>query len=93
MRSTQTFSILFWVYAKRAQNNKSSIYIRITLNGKKVNISLRRKVDLSHWDAKAQKVSGYGKEARELNLYLDEIKGEVIKCHRDLKSENKVITA
>nr|WP_299382978.1 site-specific integrase [Allomuricauda sp.] len=93
MRTTQTFSILFWVYAKRAQNNQSNIYVRITVNGKKVNISLKRKVNLDSWNAKAQKVRGKGKEARELNLYLDEIKAEIIQSFRDLKSEGKVITA
>ncbi|MEL7269535.1 MAG: site-specific integrase [Bacteroidota bacterium] len=93
MRTTQTFSILFWVYAKRAQNNQSNIYVRITLNGKKVNISLKRKVNLDSWNAKAQKVRGNGKEARELNLYLDEIKAEIIQSYRDLKSEGKMLTA
>ncbi|MCK0160412.1 site-specific integrase [Allomuricauda sp. F6463D] len=93
MRTTQTFSILFWVYAKRAQNNQSNIYVRITVNGKKVNISLKRKVNLNSWDAKSQKVRGNGKEARELNLHLDEIKAEIIQSYRDLKSEGKMLTA
>ncbi|MEM1002510.1 MAG: site-specific integrase, partial [Bacteroidota bacterium] len=92
-RTTQTFSILFWVYAKRAQNNQSNIYVRITVNGKKVNISLKQKVNLDSWNAKAQKARGNGKKARELNLYLDEIKAEIIQSFRDLKSEDKVITA
>ncbi|WP_282085249.1 site-specific integrase [Aquimarina algiphila] len=93
MRTTQTFSILFWVYAKRAQNNQSNIYVRITVNSKKVNISLKRKVNLDSWNAKAQRVRGNRKEARELNLHLDEIKAEIIQCFRDLKSEGKMLTA
>lgn len=93
MRTSLTFSLLFWVYAKRGQNNKSNIYIRITVNGKKVNISLKRKVNLASWDTKGQKVRGNGSEARELNLHLAEIKSEIIQSYRDLKSEGKVITA
>jgi len=93
MRTTQTFSILFWVYVKRALNNKSNIYVRITVNGKKVNISLKRKVNLNAWDAKGQKIRGNREEARELNLHLNEIKAEIIKCYRDLKSEGKGVTA
>lgn len=55
MRTSLTFSVLFWIYAKRARNNQTNIYVRITLNGKKVNISLKQKVDVDVWDAKGQK--------------------------------------
>jgi len=93
MRTTSTFSILFWIYTKRAdKNNCSNIYARITLNGKKVNISLKQKVDINLWDSKRQKASGNGKMAREINYYLDEVKSEIVSCFRDLKNESKVVT-
>jgi len=34
MRTTSTFSVLFWIYAKRTKNNETNIYARITVNGK-----------------------------------------------------------
>jgi len=93
MRTSLTFSILFWVYAKRAQNNQTNIYARITVNGRKVNIGLKRKVDVRTWDAKSQKMKGNGAVAREMNLYLNEIKADIIQCYRDLKSEDRILTA
>ncbi|WP_299670299.1 Arm DNA-binding domain-containing protein [uncultured Polaribacter sp.] len=72
MRTSSTFSILFWVYGKRAVNNKANIYIRVTLNGKRVNISLKKKINISTWDEKLQRASGTDKDSRILNLYLNE---------------------
>lgn len=93
MRTTTTFSILFWIYVKRAKNNQTGIYVRISVNGKKVNISLKQKVDVDKWDAKGQKMRGNCTEANELNQYLYEIKSEIVQCYRDLKSENRILTA
>ena len=93
MRTSTTFSILFWIYAKRAKNNQTRIYVRISVNGKKVNISLKQKVDVDKWNAKGQKMKGNCTKANELNLYLDEIKSEIVQCYRDLKSENRILSA
>ena len=56
MRTSLTFSVLFWIYTKRAQNNQTNIYARIPVNGKKVNISLKHKVDVKTWNPKSQKL-------------------------------------
>lgn len=51
MRTTSTFSILFWINAHRAdKNNLSIIYARITINGKNVGLSLKQRVNVDVWD-------------------------------------------
>lgn len=85
MRTLSTFSILFWVYGKRAVNNKANIYIRVTLNGKRVNISLKKKINVSTWDEKLQRASGTDKDSRILNLYLNEIQSKVYRIYEDFK--------
>ena len=92
MRTSSTFSILFWIYAARAKNNRTDIYVRITVNGKRVNISLKKKIDVDSWDVKSQKVKGNGKTAREINHYLNEISSTLFQCYRDLKLENRVLS-
>lgn len=52
MRSTNTFSILFLVNQKNKNDNQALLYARITVNGKRVNLSLKRKIDVSLWDSK-----------------------------------------
>ena len=93
MRTSTTFSILFWIYTKRAKNNQTGVYVRISVNGKKVNISLKQKVDVDKWDAKRQKMKGNCAKANELNQYLNEVKSEIVQCYRGLKSEERVLSA
>ena len=61
MRTPSTFSILFWIHAQRTdKNNSSNIYARITVNGKKVIMSLKQKVNVDSWDSRRQKSKGNG---------------------------------
>ncbi len=55
MKSTNTFSILFGQYAQRADvNNEAGLYDKIGLNGKKANISLKKKLNIKLWDSKTR---------------------------------------
>ena len=89
MRSSSTFSILFWINTNRTTNNQSTIFARITVNGRRVNLSLKQKIDVDQWDAKRQKAKGNTVSAREINYYLDDIKSSLVQCYRDFRSENK----
>jgi len=82
MHTSSTFSVLFWIYNTRAVENQADIYARITINGKRVNLSLKQKVDINSWDAKRQNVKGNSKTAREINYYLDDIKSNLVQCYR-----------
>jgi len=93
MRTSSTFSILFWIYATRKVNNKTNIYLRLTLNGQRVNISLKRKVDVDTWNSKTQRANGSGKIAKTLNNYLNELQTEIYRVYEQLKSEDVQFTS
>lgn len=93
MRTSSTFSVLFWVYGKRAINNKANIYVRLTKNGKRVNISLKKKIDISTWDEKTQRANGTDKDSRILNLYLNEVQSKIYRIYEDFKKEEKLFTS
>lgn len=79
MRTTSTFSILFWIHGQRADKNKLSIiYARITINGEKVIVSLKQKVNVDLWASKRQKAKGNGQTSRVLNYYLDKVKTDLV---------------
>lgn len=92
MRTTSTFSILFWAYTSRAKNNQANLYVRITVNGKKVNISLKQKVDISLWDPSKQRMKGKSEIHRNLNYYLDRVHSQLIQIYQDLKFKGQLIT-
>lgn len=93
MKTSSTFSILFWADFSRAKNEQASIYARITVNGKRATISLKRKVLVTDWDVHKNRARGTSQKSRILNSYLDETYNHLFKCYRDLMAERKLITS
>ena len=93
MKTSSTFSILFWADFSRAKNDQASIYARITVNGQRATISLKRKVLVSDWDVHKNRARGTNQKSRILNSYLDETYNHLFKSYRDLINEHKLITA
>ena len=93
MQSQATFSLSFWVSASRKINNQVSVYARITVNGKRANISLQRKVTVSEWDSKKGRARGNKQESRLLNRYLDQVKNRIYEAHDELVKEKAFICA
>lgn len=93
MRSTNTFSILFWADQKNAKNNEALVYARITVNQKRANISLKRRVPIKIWDSKKNRSKGNSAEARQLNQYIDQTYTKIFQIYQDLMFQEKLITA
>lgn len=93
MKTSKTFSILFWINASRAKNNQAEIYARVTVDRKRVNISLKRKVNVSLWDVKKKRVKGHTTSAKQINNYLDQTYTKLFQVYQDLKYKGELITA
>src|SRR5690606_20993785 len=93
MRTSTTFSILFWIYSSRAKNNETSIYARITVNGKNANISLKYKVDIRLWDSQRQRATGTGQVSKRINQYIDQVHAQLVQTYQDLRLKGQLITA
>lgn len=89
-----TFSLLF--YPKNNMVDKAlkvPIYLRITVNGKRCELSLNRKIKLTQWNSQAGKVRGTTTYSRELNHYMDAIRHRIYKIQERLQDKNIHITA
>ncbi|NEW79874.1 MAG: site-specific integrase [Gelidibacter sp.] len=93
MKTSSTFSILIWINASRAKNNEAEIFARITVNQKRANISLKRKIDIDSWNKSKGRAKGNTQEARILNQYLDQVQAKFFESYQDLRAEDKLITA
>ena len=93
MRTQSTFSVLFWIYSKRAKENQTAVYARISINGRKLNISLKRKVDVDLWDPEKQKLMGKSPYAKVLNQFLEQERSKLFQCYQDLRMEGAIISA
>lgn len=89
-----TFSTLF--YPKRNdvdKRGKAPLYLRITVNGKRCELSTQRKVDLSKWDSTKEILKGKTAATRELNVHMSNIRTKLFKLYDKLQEENRDITA
>src|SRR5690554_4698366 len=89
-----SFSTLLWGNKNRI--NKSGeipIYLRITVNGKRAEISTNRFVDKNAWLPSAQRVKDKAKGAIQINGYLDMLRGKVLEAYNKLLAANDEITA
>lgn len=93
MKITQTFSILIWANKAKATNDGLPLFARITVDGKRAEISLKRKVDPNNWNAKTGQLDGKGEEVRATNNYITQIKSEILKIYNQMQMFDEFITA
>ena len=89
-----SYSILF--YPRGNDINKNGyvpLYVRITVNGKRSEFSIKRKVLLTKWSSEAGKMLGNSTEAHELNRYMNSIQTKIHKIQETLLSNEIVVTA
>lgn len=93
MRNNSTLSVLIFTRDITYNPQKLTIYARITVDRRRAEISLKRYTSVNEWNASKGKVAGLSQKARLLNNYLDEVYVQIMVAHKQLLSENKVITA
>jgi hypothetical protein len=85
--------IRFRLYRSHSKNGKFAIYVRFTINQKRVELSTNEFVAAIAWDAEGQFVKGKTEEAQTINRRLALIKGELHKKYLQLEALGKPITA
>lgn len=87
-------SLLF--YLKKRKNYKNGpvdIYMRITVDGKRSEITTGRSCEPAKWSISAGRSSGKTEDSRTLNTYLTDLKTKIYEIHRQLVQKDEVITA
>lgn len=79
MRTSQTFSVSFIIRKKKKQPELAIIYVRITVNGKSLEISLKRTVTVDKWNQPSSKLIGSSIESVQINKKIDETKARLHK--------------
>ncbi|MGB3143626.1 MAG: site-specific integrase [Maribacter sp.] len=80
-----SLSVLFYIRkAGTSDPTKATVYLRITVNGKRAEISTMRKVPISKWDAKANRIMAHSIEAKQTNRQFDIIKNRIYEIYHNL---------
>lgn len=93
MKSKHTFTVIFFTRKSRSIPNQLSIYVRITVDGRRAEISLKRSIPSKEWDNSRNRGRGGSQRIRALNAYLDSVYSELLDCHKELLEENRVVSS
>lgn len=92
MKNQDTFSASLLPIFGNESKGKTPLYLRITVNGRRTKLSLKRKFTTSLWDPKTSRLKGSGAEARQINAYIDQVQIQINEAYRQLLNEGKLIT-
>jgi len=87
-------SILF--YAKRAKTTTDGlvpIYIRVTVDGERIEFSTKRYTHPDKWSVEGSCMKGYSGEAKSINSFLDSLKAKVYDYQQQLIREDELVNA
>jgi site-specific recombinase XerD len=89
-----SFSILFYIRKKMTdKNGKCSIYLRITVNGKRSEISVQRKVKVDDWNCDSGRAKNFKASSRELNKYLEDVRSRLYQIQGKYVADGKHYTS
>lgn len=89
-----TFGVLFFINkSKLLKSGEAGIYIRVSVNGKRVESNIKRSIKVSQWDQSKEQAKGKDKISREINDYINLLKLRAFTVHRDMELAGKLFTA
>ena len=93
MKTTQTFSLLIWINKSKIVDHEAPIFARITIDGKRAELSLKKRIDPDFWIIKTGYASTKHPEAITINNYINQVKSELFKIYTQMQMFDEFITA
>lgn len=87
------YSLLF--YLKKQKNYVKGpvpVYMRITVSGKRAEVTTGRECEPARWNSSTGRMSGTKEDARELNSYLDSLQAKVLNTHSEMTRAGELLT-
>lgn len=88
----ENVTILMYLKGRKNAKQESPIYLRLTVNGKRVEKSLNRSIDSKRWDCKRQRAKGNVEGVRILNQFLNSVEHELYMSKQELINNHNRIT-
>lgn len=92
-KHVNTLGIVFYLKKYKETNGKSPIYVRITVNKKRVEFSIKRRIATKEWHENKGRAIVNSEENLILNSYLEQIRSKIVNHYQDLMLGGKYVTA
>jgi site-specific recombinase XerD len=91
---SKTMGVLFFLKKpQQYQQGVQPIYLRITVDGKRAELSVKRECEPSKWNGRAGRALGNKEATKSLNAYLDTLQHKVYEAYKALLDQGVNITA
>lgn len=88
-----TFGIHFVLRMNKTTKGIAPIYARITVNSKRCEISIKRKIPVESWNIGKGMAKPSTSENKQLNSYLEQIRKMMVQSYQDLVLSKQVVTS
>ena len=90
----KTFGLIFFLKQPKNKDEENRfIYLKITVDGKAVELSTKRRCEQSRWNPRVGRASGTKEASKELNQYLDSFEHQVFQVKRLMNDSERPLTA
>lgn len=93
MAISHTFSSLCIIRTSRAKDGKAPVYLRITVDGQRAEISVKESIPVDKWNSAKGRMKGNSEEAKSINKRLDNWETKVKEFHNTFIRDEKRINA
>lgn len=88
-----TFGIHFVIRVTKQQKNEmGAVFARVTVNGRKTEISLKAKILPKNWDMAIGKAKGRNLDVIKLNNHIERVRSLITDCYHQLIQQRQEIT-
>ena len=89
-----TFSLHFLLKKQKSRKDGTApLYLRITVNRKRAELSLKRYLHPEEWNEQKERPSGRSAASKELNNYLNAVSTKLYKHQREILDRDEPLTA
>lgn len=94
MYNENTFGVHYVLRnGKKDRRGLSPVYSRITVNGTRCELALKHYLSTNDWDIGKGMAKPRSPELKQFNAYLEEVRGKLARCYRELQMQECLLTA
>ena len=92
MKAISSFNVQFITRTGKNQKENSLVYVRISVNGKRTEISLKKTIETSSWNSLKECVKGTKPDARSTNNFIEQVRYRLMECYQHLQLGDGLVT-
>ena len=93
MENENTFGVHFIIRQNRGKSGQAAVYVRITVNKTRCEVSLKCDVKAEEWNLERGAAKNKKETLKHLNSYFEEVRGRIVRHYLNLERKEQLVTA